>query len=236
MTENCPKLPSLRYGKVIVNGYGSSATAYYSCNYGYELDGAYSRKCQHDGSWYGKAPECRRVARSKSLLYRLNWISNQVVQWMLPILYNIGGCAKLDAPTYGNVWVTGNYYSSVAYYSCNHGYELDGAYSRKCLHDYTWDGKAPECRPVKRGNTIIILIHLHLSKIYDETYSTTVSCPKLVAPQYGQVWLSGDSYSSTAYYRCNYGYDLHGSHFRKCQHDGTWYGTAPECRVAKRSK
>ncbi len=64
----------------------------------------------------------------------------------------------------------------------------------------------------------------------------TVSCKKLVAPKYGQVWVTGNSYSSTAYYRCNYGYDLHGSHSRKCQHDGTWYGKAPECRIAKRSK
>ena len=60
-------------------------------------------------------------------------------------------CSKLDAPNYGKVWVTGNSYSSTAYYTCNYGYELDGSHSRRCQHDGTWYGKAPECRPVKRG-------------------------------------------------------------------------------------
>ena len=60
-------------------------------------------------------------------------------------------CSKLDAPKYGKVWVTGNSYSSTAYYTCNHGYDLDGVYSRKCQHDGRWGGKAPECRPSKRG-------------------------------------------------------------------------------------
>ena len=63
-----------------------------------------------------------------------------------------------------------------------------------------------------------------------------VNCPKLIAPKYGQIWVTGYGYSSTAYYRCNYGYDLHGSYSRKCQHDGTWYGNVPECRPVKRGK
>ena len=127
--------------------------------------------------------------------------------------------------------MTGYSYSSVAYYTCNYGYELDGAYSRKCQHDYTWNGKAPECRPVTRGNTVIPICPC-IS--HDTPNFTTVSCSKLDAPKYGQVWLTGTGYSSTAYYRCNYGYDLHGSNSRRCQHDGTWYGEVPECRVARR--
>ena len=152
-TENCAKLIAPRYGKVTVNGYGSSATAYYSCNYGYELDGAHSRICQHDGTWAGKAPECQKRVRSKFYCYRLIWIPQP--SHCILLIIPTGGCSKLDAPRYGRVWVTGYSYSSVAYYSCNYGYELDGAYSRKCQHDYTWNGKAPECRPVRRGNTII---------------------------------------------------------------------------------
>ena len=64
---------------------------------------------------------------------------------------------------------------------------------------------------------------------------TTVTCPKLDEPQYGKVSVTGHSYSSVAYYICNYGYELDGSHSRKCQHDGSWYGKAPECRPVKRS-
>ena len=89
-------------------------------------------------------------------------------------------CSKLDAPKYGKVWVTGNSYSSTAYYTCNYGYDLDGVYSRKCQHDGRWGGKAPECRPVKRGkhdyyssihNFYLILLytctfHSYLSQAY----------------------------------------------------------------------
>ena len=60
---NCPELKDPQYGKVSVTGYSYSSVAYYICDYGYELDGSHSRKCQHDGSWYGKVPECRPVKR-----------------------------------------------------------------------------------------------------------------------------------------------------------------------------
>ena len=142
-------------------------------------------------------------------------------------------CPKLDAPKYGKVWVSSYGYSSAAYYSCNYGYELDGAYSRKCQHDGRWYGKAPVCRPAKRGKhinyTTVLCTNFHLL-----TTISTVNCPKLIAPKYGKVSVSGYSYSSTAYYSCDYGYEIYGSHSRKCQHDGTWYGKAPECREAKR--
>ena len=64
-TDNCPKVSDLRYGKVWVTGYSYSSTAYYTCDYGYELQGSHSRKCQHDGTWYGKAPVCLKARTSK---------------------------------------------------------------------------------------------------------------------------------------------------------------------------
>ena len=131
--------------------------------------------------------------------------------------------------------MTGNSYSSIAYYTCNYGYELDGPHSRRCQHDGTWYGKAPECRPVRRSKHnyhIVPFINFYPSI----TIYSTVTCPKLIAPQYGKVSVTGYSYSSTAYYSCDYGYEIHGSHSRNCQHDGTWHGKAPECRKAKTSK
>ena len=67
-TVSCPKIDGIPYGKVIVTGYSYSSIAYYRCNYGYELDGSYSRKCQHDGTWYGKAPACRPVKRGQYIV------------------------------------------------------------------------------------------------------------------------------------------------------------------------
>ena len=71
LTDNCGQLYAPQYGKVSVNGYSYSSTAYYSCDYGYELHGSYSRKCQHDGSWYGKAPVCLKAKISKEQLPKM---------------------------------------------------------------------------------------------------------------------------------------------------------------------
>ena len=224
----CSKLDAPRYGNVWVTSDSYSSTAYYSCNYGYELDGSYSRKCQHDGTWYGKAPECRKARRGKQLT---PFQSHQSTPIIIPAVT----CSKLDAPRYGKVSVTGYSYSSTAYYTCDYGYELDGSHSRKCQHDGTWYGKAPECRKAEGGkDNAVMQFHLHQDLSF--THIPTVNCPNVNAPRYGKVWVTGYSYSSTAYYSCDYGYELHGSYSRKCQHDRTWYGKAPECRQAKRGK
>ena len=66
------------------------------------------------------------------------------------IMHNIflaEDCHKLHAPQYGKVRVTGYGHNSIAYYSCDYGYDLHGVDSRKCLYDGSWYGKAPICRP-----------------------------------------------------------------------------------------
>ena len=148
-TVSCRKLVAPKYGQVWLSGDSYSSTAYYRCNYGYDLHGSHSRKCQHDGTWYGKAPECRVARRSKYMLH-LSPCQQLAVNLTFLFIFVVS-CRRLDAPKYGKVIVTGQSYSSRAYYSCDYGYELDGAYSRKCQHDGTWYGKAPECRPSKRG-------------------------------------------------------------------------------------
>ena len=76
LAVTCSKLDDPEYGKVTVNGYGYSSTAYYSCNYGYELDGPYSRQCQHDGIWQGKAPVCRKINSKLFLLKKSSTVNN----------------------------------------------------------------------------------------------------------------------------------------------------------------
>ena len=163
-----------------------------------------------------------------------NNYSNSVCTWIYKAPnFTTVSCPKLDAPKYGQVWLTGNSYSSTAYYRCNYGYELDGSHSRKCQHDGTWYGKAPECRPVKRSNFFVTISYSNSSHIIT---LFAVNCRRLDAPKYGKVIMTGYSYLSRAYYSCNYGYELDGAYSRKCQHDGTWYGKAPECRRSKRGR
>ena len=148
-TVVCPNLDKIPYGTVIVTGYGYSSTAYYRCNHGYDLHGSYSRKCQHDGTWYGNAPECRKAKAGKKLTQFESYYMG-INTLTIPTVT----CSKLVAPRYGRVWVTSNAYASTAYYTCSYGYELYGSNSRKCQHDGTWAGNAPECRKAKRGKTM----------------------------------------------------------------------------------
>jgi len=179
----CLPLKAPQYGKVRIDGYGLSSVAYYSCDYGYSLYGPASRKCLHDGSWYGSVPICKPKRRN---------------------------CPTLYAPQYGKIRVTGYGPDSVAYYTCDYGYEIHGLQSRKCLHDGSWYGKIPVCRPKKKN------------------------CPRLYAPQYGKIRVTGYGPDSVAYYSCDYGYDIYGPKSRKCQYDGSWYGKLPVCRPKRR--
>ena len=60
----CGELPAPANGRVALsNGtrFGSRGT--YTCNQGFELEGAASRMCESSGSWSGSAPTCMRVTR-----------------------------------------------------------------------------------------------------------------------------------------------------------------------------
>ena len=144
---NCPRLYAPKYGGIRVTGYGPNSVAYYSCDYGYEIYGPKSRKCQYDGSWYGKSPVCR-PKRSKLITSSLFSQSEYIF-----MVHPTGNCPRLYGPKYGDVRVTGYGPNSVAYYSCDYGYEIYGPKSRKCQHDGSWYGNIPVCRP-KRSKLI----------------------------------------------------------------------------------
>lgn len=56
----CPVLESIANGSVNNDGIGSWGTKVkYSCDEGYSLVGASSRKCQGNGTWDYMAPMCR---------------------------------------------------------------------------------------------------------------------------------------------------------------------------------
>ena len=56
----CPKLSDIEYGSVRVTGFTPGSTAHYECKKGFKLVGEAWRKCQYNGYWSGKEPECRR--------------------------------------------------------------------------------------------------------------------------------------------------------------------------------
>ena len=54
-------------------------------------------------------------------------------------------CGDLDAPENGDVVYDETLEGSVANYSCNFGYRLDGDDQRVCQGDSMWSGEMPSC-------------------------------------------------------------------------------------------
>ena len=48
-------------GKVFLSGIYPSDVAYYSCSYGFYLDGQKRRVCERTGEWSGTDPECKKI-------------------------------------------------------------------------------------------------------------------------------------------------------------------------------
>ena len=56
----CPDLMPPDNGQVVGNGTSPGDTAMYSCNTGFELEGAETVRCEDDGVWSAEPPVCRR--------------------------------------------------------------------------------------------------------------------------------------------------------------------------------
>ncbi|XP_064386228.1 complement receptor type 1-like isoform X2 [Halichondria panicea] len=119
-------------------------------------------------------------------------------------------CMSLPPPTnggisYSNMTLGEN---TVATYTCDTGYTLNGGSTRTCESDGMWSGLAPVCQgtcsdlpPIFNGGI---------------TYTDGPAGSRPV-----------DSVST---YTCDNGYTVTGGSFRVCQNDGTWSGTAPICQ------
>ncbi|XP_078686179.1 uncharacterized protein LOC144918925 isoform X3 [Branchiostoma floridae x Branchiostoma belcheri] len=115
------------YRMAPVNGAQSSEGPYYSgdqvtysCDEGYELDGSTSATCLPNTMWSDDVPTCQRVQ-----------------------------CPYRMAPENGAQSSEGPYYfGDVVTYSCDQGYELDGASGVTCQADQTWSATVPTCNDI----------------------------------------------------------------------------------------
>lgn len=66
------------------------------------------------------------------------------------VLLTVISCEQLVSPLNGQVSVSGdNRPGSVATYSCNQGFDLEGSSVRTCGSDGSYSGQAPVCRGVQ---------------------------------------------------------------------------------------
>ena len=70
---------------------------------------------------------------------------------------------------------------------------------------------------------------LAISSLFFLSSSLVVDCGALPDPQFGDVFLSGTFFQSTATYQCFNGYTISGSDTRTCQANGRWSGVEPTC-------
>ena len=64
----------------------------------------------------------------------------------------------------GNVIVTDTIFDSVATYSCNSGYALNGDATRRCLGNGTWSGTIPSCVcKLPHFNYLMTIIIVHVA-------------------------------------------------------------------------
>ncbi|XP_078588481.1 uncharacterized protein LOC144869249 [Branchiostoma floridae x Branchiostoma japonicum] len=208
----------------------------FTCNTGYVLSGAAVTTCQYNGTWSNAVPTCTpRQCRSLTAPtngalnstgansyqdvvtftcntgYQLNGVSSVTCQadgrWSGPVPTCTVPCLTLTAPENGALSPAGatSYLTRVTF-TCNRGYERNGASYASCQADGTWSNAVPTCTPRQ--------------------------CRSLTAPTNGALNSTGaNSYQDVVTFTCNTGYQLNGVSSVTCQADGRWSGPVPTCTV-----
>ena len=186
----------------------------YGCNSGYTLTGSASGTCTAAGTLDTATPTCTPV-----------------------------NCPALSAPTNGGVTAPATTYGSVATYSCNGGYALNGSTSTTCGASGAWSNPAPTCVATVTPCTPNPCLNAGVCTVVAASYScacaagysgtncgTPVQCSGATAPTNGGVSAASATYGNNVTYSCDTGYSLaSGSATRTCQADGTFSGTQPTC-------
>ncbi|XP_064386164.1 uncharacterized protein LOC135334777 [Halichondria panicea] len=194
--RTCFDFPPLMNGDITYTG-GSidsrpvDTVATYTCNNGYTLTtGGSFRQCQNNGTWSGSTPTCQLNTGPTEPPITC---PDLIVPANGMISYNMGSASPRPV-------------STVATYTCNSGYTLNGGSStRTCGSNGVWSGSELTCQP---------------------------NCPDLPTLINGMIMYSaGSRFDSGATYSCNTGYTLTGGDaVRICVSGGSWSGSPPTCQ------
>ena len=169
----------------------------------------------------------------------LTWVSGlyngHLIQYYLytvaPLVSST--CLSLPPPTNGGISYSDQSRSdgTVATYTCNTGYTLNGDSTRACGSG-VWSGSAPICQSELNGLCIHCLF-------VECIVSHTANCPDLPLLINGMIMYSDGStnnrpFLSSAVHSCNPGYTLTGGDTtRVCVSGGNWFGSPPTCQQRK---
>uniref|UniRef100_A0A8V5GEP9 Uncharacterized protein n=1 Tax=Melopsittacus undulatus TaxID=13146 RepID=A0A8V5GEP9_MELUD len=119
-----------------------------------------------------------------------------------------GACPALPIPAGGFRSGSGHVIEAVVRFRCRRGLELLGSMERRCREDGTWSGTQPQCR--------------------GQGSMGSMGINKGQWDQWGSMGVNGDQWGSMGINGSQW--DQWGSMERRCQEDGTWSGTQPQCR------
>ncbi|KAI8478628.1 CUB and sushi domain-containing protein 3 [Branchiostoma belcheri] len=207
----------------------------YTCNAGYNIQGSQQRQCQADGTWSGTDVQCvaegcrdpgiptngNRQGNSftygSTVIYSCNegfrlvgssyltCQSNREWNGEMPVCIPIT-CGDPGVPYYGDRDGDSFNYGNILNFTCNDGYILQGAPIIRCEQNGLWSNPIPTC--------------------------TAVDCGDPGTIEHGHsVAQAGTTYGVTIEYFCDNGYFIYGSSSIRCQTNGQWDGTKPECRI-----
>ena len=198
-------------------GVGSVAT--HSCNDGYVINGTPNRTCEALGRWNGSA-NCTGEQYYLYSCYKLNVRSYVCYHSDVSLT-----CPPLSLLSHGNIFKTnGSMMGSLATYTCDFGYQLNGTNDKRLCEDGQWTGMELICR----GEFLLCGIRAEINS--HVPIHIAIECD-LIDPSItgGSVELSGTTFMSNATYSCSEGYKLNGSAVRMCDATEHWVPDEPTC-------
>ncbi|XP_066271289.1 sushi, von Willebrand factor type A, EGF and pentraxin domain-containing protein 1-like [Branchiostoma lanceolatum] len=238
--RQCPLLSAPANGALSTAARTYQTQVSFTCDSGYDRNGASDATCQADGTWSRSVPTCEAVT-----------------------------CPTLTAPANGVLNPAGeNSYPNTVTLTCDTGYATNGATTFTCQADRTWNFPIPTCRPVQcpqltapvngelsppGATSYPDVVRFACDQGYelvgadsatcqaDQTWSEAIptcrvaQCRELTAPTNGARTPStgATSYQNTVTFSCNTGYRLNGDTVLTCRADGTWTNAEPTCTAAR---
>nr|XP_042895666.1 sushi, von Willebrand factor type A, EGF and pentraxin domain-containing protein 1 isoform X2 [Parasteatoda tepidariorum] len=208
----------------------------YVCNPGYRLSGESTRTCQVDNKWSGTAPRCEEIVceapktieNGEVIALQNQYRLGHRIQFHCDDGYRLDGLSTLTCSSRG-LWndslpmcqprscespprvphghVIGPQdnldVGNVVRYQCDEGFEMKETGEMYCELKNRWAGELPRCERVLCLPPAPILHGIVEGKDY--------------------------RYGATVLYKCEQGYELHGTSYTVCQANKTWSYEPPQC-------
>ncbi|XP_053700214.1 E-selectin [Synchiropus splendidus] len=183
----CPALPKLENGitNCDVDGdlrFSFGNACHFSCSSGYKLVGPSSVRCSSSAEWSERMPSCDAI--TCSLLEEESHLITKCSQPLDNLRPN-----------------------SICSFTCEDGYDLQGAETTHCSEDGLWTEAKPTCQAVK--------------------------CPRLEAPEKGHINCSKaeQDFNTQCSFTCDHDHLLEGHELMICDRHGNWTGALPVCKA-----